>query len=137
MQTDLTLGQATVAYLAALVALLLLDGIWLGFAAKGLYQTEMGALMNDSPRWGPAVLFYLAYPVGLVLLVCAGGLPSLGGAAARGAVIGAMAYGAYNATNLAVIRGFSTRLAIIDFCWGVLLTAVLAFALAWAVARMR
>lgn len=137
MQNDLSFSQSAAAYVAALVVILLLDGIWLGFVAKGLYQTEMGQLMSESPRWGPAALFYLLYPVGLVLLVTAGGLPSLGGAALRGAVIGAMAYGAYNATNLSVIRGFSDKLALIDFCWGTVLSAVAATALGWAALRFK
>ena len=137
MKTDLGFGQAVLAYGAAVLVILVLDGIWLGFVAKGLYQEEMGALMNDSPRWGPAILFYLVYPIGLVFLVTAGGIPSIGSAALRGAVIGAMAYGAYNATNLAVIRGFSDKLAVIDFCWGTALTAVAGAAAAWAATRLK
>jgi len=137
MQNDLTFSQSAIAYLAALVVILLLDGLWLGFIAKNLYQTEMGLLMNESPRWGPALAFYLLYPVGLVFLVTAGGAPEIGTAALRGAVVGAMAYGAYNATNLSVIRGFSGKLAIIDFCWGTVLTAIAAAAIGWAVGRFR
>ena len=137
MQNNLTFRQATAAYAAALIAILLLDGIWLGIIAKSLYQVEMGSLMNESPRWGAAILFYIFYPVGLVLLVTAGGVPSLGAAALRGAVIGAMAYGAYNATNLAVIRGFSDKLAIVDFCWGTVLTAVAGTFASWAALRLR
>ena len=137
MQNDLSLGQSAIAYLAALVVILVLDGLWLGFIAKNLYQLEMGLLMNESPRWGPAVAFYLLYPLGLVFLVTAGGLPDIGGAALRGAVVGAMAYGAYNATNLSVIRGFSDKLALIDFCWGTVLTAVAGAAIGWTVGRFR
>ena len=137
MQDQLSFGQSAIAYAAALVVVLLLDAFWLGFAAKGLYQTEMGSLMNESPRWGPAMAFYLLYPAGLVFLVAVGGMPSIGGAALRGAVVGAMAYGAYNATNLSVIKGFSDKLALVDFCWGTVLTAVAAAAVAWVTGRFR
>ena len=137
MQDQLGYGQAAIAYGAALVVILVLDGIWLGFAAKGLYQTEMGSLMNESPRWGPALAFYLLYPLGLVFLVTAGGVPSIGDAALRGAVLGAMAYGAYNATNLSVIKGFSDKLALVDFCWGTVLTAAAGAAVGWVSGRFR
>ncbi|MES2183893.1 MAG: DUF2177 family protein [Pseudomonadota bacterium] len=110
------------AYLAALVTIAVLDGLWLGFVAKDLYKTEMGALMNDSPRIVPAALFYLMYPAGLVFLLATAGTPTLGGMVLRAAVIGLLAYGAYDATNLAVIRGFSVKLSLIDLGWGVFLT---------------
>lgn len=137
MQNDLGFGQSAIAYVAALIVILALDGLWLGFIARNLYQVEMGLLMNETPRWGPALAFYLLYPAGLVFLVTAGGVPDIGAAALRGAVVGAMAYGAYNATNLSVIRGFSDKLALIDFCWGTVLTAVAAAAIGWAAGRFR
>ncbi|MCZ2497668.1 DUF2177 family protein [Xylophilus sp. Kf1] len=137
MPNNLSLSQAAIAYLAALVVILALDALWLGVVAKNIYMVEMGLLMNETPRWGPALVFYLLYPAGLVFLVTVGGMPDIGGAALRGAVVGAMAYGAYNATNLSVIRGFSDKLALIDFCWGTVLTAAAGAAVGWAVGRFR
>ncbi len=111
------------AYLAALATIAVLDGLWLGLVARDLYKSGMGDLMNDSPRLVPAALFYLLYPAGLVFLLATAGTPTLGGLVLRGAVIGLMAYGAYDLTNLAVIKGFPARLAVIDMAWGTFLSA--------------
>jgi uncharacterized membrane protein len=39
-----------------------------------------------------------------------------------GALLGLIAYGTYDLTNLAVMKGFTTRIAIIDMIWGTVLT---------------
>jgi uncharacterized membrane protein len=129
-----SISTLALAYLAALAAVAVLDGAWLGLVATQLYKTEMADLMNQSPRIVPAALFYLLYPVGLVVLLTSGSLPAGAGAALlRGAVIGLMAYGAYDLTNLSVIRGFSSKLSVIDMCWGTVLTAMAMLAAYWTV----
>jgi len=65
----LTPARAGIAYLSVLVALALLDAVWLGVLTQDLYRREMGGLMADSFRAVPAALFYLLYPVALVYLV--------------------------------------------------------------------
>jgi uncharacterized membrane protein len=40
-----------------------------------------------------------------------------------GALLGLFAYGTYDLTNLAVLKGFTTRIALIDLAWGTALTA--------------
>ena len=40
----------------------------------------------------------------------------------QGAILGLIAYGTYDLTNLAVMKGFTTRIAIIDMIWGTVLT---------------
>ncbi|MEJ2804246.1 DUF2177 family protein [Comamonadaceae bacterium PP-2] len=131
MQTSVTFGTAVLAYLAALAALTVLDGLWLGWVAKSFYATEMGALMNESPRIVPAALFYLLYPAALTLLLLWHGTPaSVGQAVLQAAVLGFMAYGTYDATNLAVLKGFSMRMALVDVVWGTFATAMAGWALA-------
>lgn len=129
MTDRVSFNTFALAYLAALATVAVLDGAWLGLVATQLYKTEMGDLMNQSPRIVPAALFYLLYPAGLVFLLTSGSPPQgMGAALLRGAVIGLMAYGAYDLTNLSVLRGFSTKLAIIDMCWGTVLTALASLA---------
>jgi uncharacterized membrane protein len=41
----------------------------------------------------------------------------------RGALLGLIAYGTYDLTNLAVMKGFTNKIAIIDMIWGTVLTA--------------
>jgi len=44
----------------------------------------------------------------------------------RGALLGLIAYGTYDLTNLAVMKGFTTKIAIIDMIWGTVLTGTVA-----------
>ena len=120
----LTLARAGIAYLAVLVALAVLDAVWLGVLTKDLYRREMGSLMADSFRAVPAVLFYLLYPVALVYLVLWNRPSSLRDAALRSAVLGLAAYGAYDLTNLAIVRGWPVGLSLIDWTWGGVLSAL-------------
>jgi uncharacterized membrane protein len=43
-----------------------------------------------------------------------------------GAAVGLLAYGTYDLTNLAVIEGYTLRIALIDLAWGTFLTAITA-----------
>lgn len=126
--TRLSAGQFGLAYLAVLTVLLVLDGMWLGVVAKGLYQREMGSLLADSVRIGPAVLFYALYPAALVYLTLFTEPRSWTEAALRGAVLGVAAYGAYNLTNLAILRDWPIRISAVDWVWGTFLGSVSATA---------
>ena len=56
-------------------------------------------------------------------------------AVVRGAVLGLAAYGAYNLTNLAVVRDWPTMLTFADWPWGAFVTAASAaagYAATWA-----
>ncbi len=120
----LSLAQFLVAYLAVLVVMGVCDGLWLGWLAKGLYQREMGDLMASPIRIPPAAIFYLAYPLGVVFLALGGAPATLADALLRSAVVGLLAYGTYDLTNLAVVRNFSASLAVIDLVYGTVATAL-------------
>jgi uncharacterized membrane protein len=117
-------------YLAALVPFLVIDLIWLGVVAKGLYRREMGDLIRQPINKTAALAFYLLYPLGLVIFVLPQALAPGGGGVSeafiRGALLGMLAYGTYDLTNLATVRGFSTKIALIDWVWGTLLTGAVA-----------
>ena len=113
-----SLSTVALAYGIALVAMLLLDGLWLGWLARDFYRRELGSLMTDSIRYGPAAAFYLLYPLGLVMLALQPTPASLGEALLRAAVVGLLAYGTYDLTNLATLRGWSLRLSLVDMAWG-------------------
>jgi uncharacterized membrane protein len=120
------LSGAWRAYATGLVLFLLLDGLWLGLAAKDLYAREVGSLLLEAPRLLPAALFYLGYPVGVVWMT--GGQVSASTALLRGAVLGLLVYGTYDLTNLAVLKGWSELITVVDIVWGTGLTAVVAWA---------
>ncbi len=116
------------AYGIALVLFLILDAIWLGVVARNFYASRMGDLLLDHPRWGVAAIFYAIYVVGLVYFAIAAGLNagSVSTAALNGALFGFFAYLTYNATNLAVLKGYDAVVAAVDTSWGTLMGAVVA-----------
>lgn len=106
----------------------LLDFIWLGYVAKKLYYSEMGALLLEKPNMSAALLFYVIYVVGVVVFVVNPALEkgSLAYAAGFGALFGLVAYATYDLTSLAVIKGFTPKIVVIDLLWGMILTATVA-----------
>src|SRR4051812_13785740 len=119
-----------VAWAVTFVVLLVIDMIWLGVVAKGMYQEAMGDLMSPNPRLAFAAVFYLAYPIGLLVFAIVPGLDQQGvlRAALLGALFGLFCYATYDLTNLAVIRDWPLALSFIDIAWGALVSGVAAAA---------
>jgi len=117
-------GAFARAWVAVLVALAALDALWLGIVARDLYRREIGGLMRESFRLGPALLFYLLYPLAITHLALlhrpAGALEAM----LRAAVLGLAAYGAYNLTNLAIVRNWPFELSMVDWAWGGVVSAL-------------
>lgn len=115
--------NAVILYVASAVAFFAADFVWLSTMADRLYRPVLGDMMLDKPNLPVAGGFYLVYLVGLLLLVT---LPANGDvwkALWMGAVFGFVAYGTYDLTNLATLRGFTPTLVAIDMAWGTVLTA--------------
>lgn len=96
-------------YIASAVIFFPLDFLWLSTMGKSFYKPELGSLMLDSPNLVVAGLFYLAYLVGVVILVSAPAEGDILKALLMGAVLGFVAYGTYDLTNLSTMAGFSPR----------------------------
>lgn len=122
--TRLTIAQFLAAYGVALVVMSLLDGAWLGFVAREFYQRELGALMTDSVRWAPAALYYLLFPAAIVYLALTPTPATLGEAVLRSALLGLAAFGVYDLTNLATLRGYSVLMTVVDMAWGTFASAL-------------
>jgi uncharacterized membrane protein len=120
--------QYALAYVLALVVFVGIDIVWLAGVARSIYVEEMGALLRKQPMLGAAVAFYLLYIAGLMLFAIVPGLKAASPlyALALGAAVGLLAYGTYDLTNLAVIEGYTLRIALIDLAWGTFLTAITA-----------
>jgi uncharacterized membrane protein len=119
-----------IAWVTALLTLVVLDGVWLGVIMKGFVREQLGPLLLDTPRWGPAALFYLLYAAGIWFFAVR---PSFGAddglrAAGLGAALGFIAYMTYDLTNTATLRGWSVPFSWVDVAWGTLATALAAFA---------
>ncbi len=122
-------------YGAALLVIGLLDGLWLGYLARDFYRREIGELMASEVRLVPAAVFYLAYPAGLVSLALQPMPASAGMAVWRAALVGLVVYGVYDMTNLATLRNWSVKLALVDLAWGTLVSAVAGTAAYFAMQR--
>src|SRR5471032_3086997 len=98
--------KALFAYAGTLLAFLVLDGLWLGVLMAPTYRALLGSLMLDQPLLAPAALFYLLYVVGCVVFVV---LPAITWrrATCLGTLLGLVAYGTYDLSNWATLRGWS------------------------------
>lgn len=129
-------GRVVVTYLGMTVVFFAIDMVWLGVVARGFYQKYLGALLAEKVNWTAALVFYLLYIGGILVLVVLPALEkgSLGRAAFYGFLFGFIAYATYDLTNLATLKGFPTIVAVVDLAWGGVLTTVVATA-GYALAR--
>lgn len=118
-------------YLAALIVMGVLDALWLGVIAKDFYREQIGAQMVEQIRWAPALLFYFAYPAALVALALFPAGQPFSHQVARAALVGLVAYGVYDLTNLSTLRHWPVRLALVDTAWGTFASAAAGAAAAW------
>jgi len=111
---------------AAIISVFILSlsiGYWLGgrIADKAISNLPLALVISA------AAVFYLFYVFGVVWFVI---LPALAGGhsvwwvLAHGALLGALAYGTYEFTNMATLKGWSWTMVIVDVSWGLALTAV-------------
>ena len=118
-----------VAYLTVAVVLVALDMLWLRGIATGWYQQGIGHLMATQVNLIAGALFYLLFPVGLVIFAVAPGLGTpWWRVAVSGALFGFFAYATYDLTNLAILKGWPLGLSVIDIVWGCVVSAVSASA---------
>jgi uncharacterized membrane protein len=128
--------KALFAYTGTLLAFLVLDGFWLGVLMASTYRALLGSLMLDQPLLAPAVVFYLLYVFGCVVFVV---LPAntWRRAARLGALLGLVAYGTYDLSNWATLKGWSVQLALMDMAWGTFATCVACSVGYWAARKAR
>lgn len=118
------------AYGGTALALVVLDALWLTFAGPKLYRPIIGEILADKVSFAPAVAFYFLYVFGVVVLAVRPAMTSgkWTEALALGVILGVVAYGAYDLTNQATLKVWSTRITLIDLAWGAFLTAAGALA---------
>ncbi|KQX35564.1 hypothetical protein ASD04_12270 [Devosia sp. Root436] len=117
-----------IAYGATAVAFFTLDFIWLSLAVSRIYKPLLGSLLRDSPNLPVAAAFYLVYVVGLVVFAV---LPAASAgswlmALGLGALVGLVAYGTYDFTNLSTIRDWPLVVSLVDLAWGITVSAAAA-----------
>ena len=124
------------AYLTALAAFAAIDFVWLSTMGERFYRPILKDVLIEGFRPAPAIVFYLAYVVGLVYFAVRPGLAadSWRAAALNGALFGFFAYATYDLTSHATIRNWTTSLSAVDMAWGTVLSAAAA-AIAFAATK--
>jgi uncharacterized membrane protein len=118
------------AYAGALATLVVADMIWLGNMVSRVYRPTLGDILLSGVNLPPAIVFYLLYPVGVLIFAVAPALKngSPTDAIVSGALFGFFAYTTYDLSNYATLRNWTLQLTIIDIAWGTLLGAMTAAA---------
>lgn len=114
-------------YLPTAVIGIAVDLVWIGIVAQKFYQRTIGGLLRDDVQWAAAGAFYLLYFAAILVFVVHPAIEqeSLARAVALGAFLGVVAYGTFDLTSLALVRGFPTIVAVVDMAWGASFTAFL------------
>lgn len=114
-----------VAYISTAIVFLGIDALWLGRVATSHYRSWIGDMMLEQPNFAAAGVFYLFYVGGVVYFAV---MPALNGggwtqAAVAGAILGFIAYGTYDMTNLATLKNWPIIMTVVDMSWGTILTS--------------
>ncbi|MEM6661306.1 MAG: DUF2177 family protein [Pseudomonadota bacterium] len=116
-----------ISYVAALVLFILIDLIWIKTVMRPIFERSIGSIMLPDPHMGAALAFFVLYQAGLLYFAV---IPAVEAeawttAAVHGALLGIIAYGTYETTNLATIKGWTMRMAFVDVAWGSTLSALI------------
>jgi uncharacterized membrane protein len=109
-----------IAYVATLVVFLVVDFVWLTSMANVLYKPVLKDILEPNMRIAPAIVFYVLFPVGLVIFGVAAGwrTGNWTDALLFGALLGFFAYATYDLTNHATLRNWETKLTLADIIYG-------------------
>ena len=114
----------------------LADAAWLTYIAPEF--RAMIASVQGSPmvaKMIPAAICYAVMILGLWYLVIRPAGKDVATAATQGAALGATVYGVYEMTNLATIKNWNPRIALMDWIWGTILFAGTAAAATYVTGR--
>jgi uncharacterized membrane protein len=122
-----------------LVTFIVLDLTWVSLVAPTFYRAQVGFLMASTTNWIAVGLFYLVIVAGLLVFVIIPGLPatSFRQPLARAALFGLVTYGIFELSNLAVVKGWSVSVTIVDTLWGIFVSIVVSFISLRLASRLR
>jgi uncharacterized membrane protein len=114
-------------WLAVTATFLVIDIIWLAYVAKDFYQKHLGGMLREEFLMGVAALFYVFYTLCVVILVVSPAVKAQSPLQALllGALLGLCAYGTYDFTNLATLKGWPVIVTVVDLAWGTAITAII------------
>lgn len=113
-------------YLIAVIVFFAVDMLWLGVIAKNFYQNQIGSLMKKDINWTAAIIFYLLFVAGVVFFAINPAIQENSWIQALflGALFGFITYMTYDLTNLATLKNWPLKLAIVDILWGTVLATL-------------
>ena len=116
--------RTAVPFIGALLVYICLDLSWITLTGQSLYRDRLPDIFLEDLALWPAVVFYLLYTSGLLVLIIlpAARSGSLKDAMWRGGFFGAVAYATYDLTNQATLKVWSTAVTLSDMAWGALIT---------------
>jgi uncharacterized membrane protein len=127
-----------IGYFVALVTFVAADMVWLGTMAPRFYRPTLGDIAISGVNLPPAILFYIVYPVGLLIFVINPALKSgsITTAVLYGALFGFFTYATYDLTNYATLRNWTFTLTLVDVAWGTLLAAITSAMAFWVAGKL-
>lgn len=123
-------------------SILVLDFVWLGLIVKGFNLRQLapiGRIENgafDMLIW-PVVICYLMMPISMMLF----SIPKSAAATSHleawlwGAALGFVIYGIYDFTNLAIIKNYPLKFALVDITWGTFLYGTVSWFVGYKLSR--
>ncbi len=124
----MSFSQMFLLYFITLAVFAVLDVLWVWLISRRLYKSYHEDLLRAKFSIIPAVIFYLAFTVGMMVFVIVPafnrGPDSLGFAMGTGVLFGLFTYGTHALCNLAVIRDWSLLVALIDIFEGGLISGI-------------
>ncbi|HEV2552618.1 MAG TPA: DUF2177 family protein [Bosea sp. (in: a-proteobacteria)] len=113
-------------YFVFLLVFGVIDVIWLSVMAGRLYRPTLGEILLEKIRWAPALLFYFAFPAGLIHFALMPALQAGSAMAAlvNGGLLGLLAYGTYDLTNYATLRPWTLKITIADLIYGTVVAGI-------------
>ncbi|MBN1426637.1 DUF2177 family protein [Candidatus Fermentibacteria bacterium] len=131
-------SRVVVLYLLTIPVFLAVDAAWLGVVAPRFYGRHIGHLMAEGVNWAAAFGFYLLFIAGIVVLAVAPAVEkgSMARAVRAGALLGLVAYGTYDLTNLATLRDWPLIVTVVDMIWGTILAGTVSAIGYWIAVRL-
>jgi len=129
----MTLKKMLILYGMSLAVFLVIDMIWLGVIARGLYRRHLAHLLSPRPNWPAAIVFYLLFVGGVLTFVVLPAISqqSLLHALTYGLLFGLITYATYDLTNLATLRDWPLLITVVDLLWGSVLCAIVSVSGTW------
>ena len=115
-----------IGYISILLTFVVIDAAWLATITPRFYRPTLGDILISGVNLPPAIIFYLLYPIGLLVFAMNPALKSesINTAILYGALFGFFTYATYDLSNYATLRNWTLQVTLADVVWGTILAAI-------------